>query len=242
MKLLLATMILGLTVPTWAKVHTHIQKVDDDIIKEVVITEGEVEVLSFDDAEMLGMEAKDPVEDLIGSIGKAIATGEIDPSQIVNVAQKAWVVIRENEPVLNAKGKSANALPQGLTRWEMLDSWQAPRAQTYRVQYKNAFGATVVDLSYRLVYSYGGTAAGVGKYIANASIQYNRVEVLWGYIFNAHVEVPQTLNMGTSKNPVAGMEMTLNWNIRTRPVSIKKGKYSTSFFISGNGAPVKILN
>lgn len=240
MKLLLA-LLVGLTAQMSMANEIVVKKVNDDLIKEIVIEKVSVEELSADEADMIFTNDEDPVEDLIGSIGEAILTGKVNPASVVNVAQKAWVVLKQNEPVLNAKTKTANALPEGLENWRLLERWQAPRAETYKVQYKNLYGSNVVTLNYRLVYSYGGQAAGVGKYLTNVAIQYQQVEVTWGYILNAHVTVPQVLNMGTMADPVAGMEIMLNWNITTRPLSLKKGKYSTSFFVSGDGSPTQIL-
>lgn len=243
MKLLIAALAASLaTQVAVAKTQTYVQSVDHDIIKQVVIEKEDSVELSMEEFQQITNQETDPVEDLIGSIGEAIATGKINPASIVNVAKKAWIVVKDNEPVLNARTLTANALPEGLARWDALESWQAPRAETFKVSYKNLYGATVVALNYRLIYSYGGRAAGIGQYLANATIQYKKVEVLWGYVFNADVTVPQVLNMGTRTEPIAGMEMSLNWTLATRPVSLKKGQYSNSYFISGNGAPTRILD
>lgn len=240
MKLLITALLVSLTAQVSFADDIVVQKINSNLIKEVVIERVSTEELTFEEA--YGTVNEDPIGDLIDSIGDAILTGKVNPASIVNVASKAWVIVRDNEPVLNAKAKTANALPEGIENWRMLERWKAPRAETYKVTYKNLFGAEVVHLQYRLVYSHGGKAAGIGTYLTNVAIQYQKVEVSWGYIFNAHVEVPQVLNMGTMDDPVAGMEMTLNWSIRTRPVSLKKGKYSSSFFVSGDGQPTKILN
>lgn len=231
-KLLIMTATLLATQVGLAKLHVT-TTVDHPIVKEVVIEELETVELPFS-----AMQMSDPVEDILSKI----ADGAIDLADVVNIYAKIWQIIKENKPVLNARGKRASALPRGLARWDSLSGWSAPRATTYRVRYKNLYGIEVVKLEYRLVHSYGGGVNGRGRYITNAAIQYQNVEVMWGFIFNAHVEVPQVLNLGTHRSPVAGMEITLNWNIDTRPISIKKGKYSSSFFVYGDGRRTRILN
>lgn len=233
-KLLVMAATMLATQVGFAKLHIT-TTVDHEIVKTVEIEELETVELPFNKAEMnLG----DSTEDLL----RRITEGTLDLADVVNIYAKAWQIIKENKPILKARTKRASALPRGLHRWDSLSGWSPPRATTYRVKYKNLYGINVVVLEYRLVHSYGGGIEGRGKYITNATIQYQKVDVMWGFIFSADVEVPQVLNLGTRENPVAGMEITLNWDIRTRPIMVKKGKYSSSFFVFGDGRATRVLN
>jgi hypothetical protein len=64
---------------------------------------------------------------------------------------------------------------------------------------------------------------------------------MWGFIVNANVEIPQVVNMASVDSPVAGMQVTLNWTVNTRPISLRKLNKAVSFFVSGDGTPTKIL-
>ena len=92
-----------------------------------------------------------------------------------------------------------------------------------------------------MIYSYGGRFEDKGRYLTNSTIQFSKVDVMWGFILNANVEIPQVINMGTLESPVAGMQMTLNWNVDTRPVSLRKMSNAATFFVSGDGQATKIL-
>jgi hypothetical protein len=157
------------------------------------------------------------------------------------MGEKVWTLLKENEPVLEAKSTSASALPSGIQCWNQLSNWSRARAETYRMTYKNLYGMTVVDLEFSLIYNYGGSFDGRGKYLTNSTIQFNTVDVMWGFIVNANVEIPQVVNMASVDSPVAGMQVTLNWTVNTRPISLRKLNKAVSFFVSGDGTPTKIL-
>ena len=204
-----------------------------------------VEINKLDSVELLnfglhGWESDCTLLDRSNQLRPAI--GDIDLTDIINVGEKIWEIVKENEPILEARGAKASALPRGITCWDQLTSWSPTRAETYEVVYKNLYGMRVVDLKFRILYTYGGQLKGQGRYLTNSTIQFSKVNVLWGYIFNADVEIPQVVNMGTEENPLAGMQMTLNWSVNTRPISLKKSINSASFFVSGDGRPTKILD
>jgi hypothetical protein len=159
--------------------------------------------------------------------------GEISWADIVNIGQKVWEVVQAGKPVVNVHGAPmAFALPRGLTCWNQLDSWQAPKVNSYEVTYKNGFGMEVVKFRFRLQYTYGGGKSGKGKYLANVTVMPAEINVLWGYTFNANVDVQQALNLGTTDSPVAGLEMNLKWSVST---VLKQSENSFHFFVQGDG-------
>jgi len=151
---------------------------------------------------------------------------------IVNIGRSVWQIIEANKPVLHAELPVAHAMPRGLKCWSELERWNAPKTQSYEVLYKNKFGMEVVKFRFRLQFTYGGNRAGLGRYIANATVAAGQIDVMWAYTFNANLEVAQAVNLGTSADPVAGLEMNLHWNVKTW---IKESENSVHFFISGNG-------
>lgn len=158
---------------------------------------------------------------------------EIGWSDIINIGQKLWAIVEANKPVVNVHGAPvASALPRGLTCWNELDGWQAPKIQSYDVTYKNGFGMEVVKFRFRLQYTYGGGRSGKGKYLANVTVAPAEISVMWGYTFNADVEVLQAVNLGTSDNPVAGLELNLKWGVKT---VMKQSDNSFHFFVQGDG-------
>jgi hypothetical protein len=218
--------------------ETVVLPVNDDLIKEVQITK--VDQVEFPMTQSLGWESDCTKLDRVGD--PKPASDDLTLDQIINLGQKVWQMIKDNEPILEARGMTASALPAGLRCWNELSNWAPARAETYEVKYVNLYGITVINFKFRLLYSYGGSYKGQGRYLTNSTIQYSNVDVMWGYIFNADVEIPQVLNMGSTESPLAGMQLTVNWSVNTRPLSLKKSVNSSSFFIGGDGRPTKILN
>lgn len=151
---------------------------------------------------------------------------------IEKIGTRIWKLIEANRPVVSVESKVANALPRNVTCWMDLENWKVPKVYKYNVTYKNVFGAEVVNFTFRVIYTYGASYEGRGKYLSNVSVHPAELNVLWGYTFNSKVEVQRIVNIGTKQDPIAGMEMKLNWQIST---PIKDSTNSKIFFITANG-------
>lgn len=158
---------------------------------------------------------------LIGSIDK-----------IVKIGKTVWSVIEKNRPVVNLKLDHVSVVPKSAKHVGTLNNWSSPDVRTYKVVYKNGFGSNVVEFIYRTVFTHSGQFNGKGAYIANASIYPAHLEVSWGYTFNAKSFAPKAVNIGTAENPVAGLEMHLNWKVDT---PLKSSQNTVSMFITGTG-------
>lgn len=151
--------------------------------------------------------------------------------QVVNLGQKIYKIVEEGKPVFAMNVQSSSAIPKGLTCWTQLSGWNTPQTQVFRVTYKNVYGMSVVDFTYRVGFVAGGSYQGKGKYVAQAQITPAAVDVLWGFNLNAVVEVPQVYNQGTPENPVAGIQLTLKWTVDT---VLQHQERSEVFFVNGN--------
>ncbi len=152
--------------------------------------------------------------------------------QIMNLGARAWKVVEANRPVANATGVKASALPEGITQWAQLAGWKSPRSKLVHMQYTNRFGMTVVDFTYRITYTYGGSYNSQGQYLTNVSVVPSHLFVAWGYRFNASAEVANTVNIQTSAHPIAGMEIGVSWKVDNVIISDQN---SNSYFIKGTG-------
>lgn len=153
--------------------------------------------------------------------------------KIINIGKKAWSVIELGRPVVNVKVDVANALPQGIKCWSHLAGWAAPQSKTYKVSYVNGFNYEVVSFAFRVIYTTGGNYNGVGRYITNATVVPAQLNVAWGYTFNASTVIPSVFNSGSVAQPVAGMQLNLNWSVNT---VMKHSQQSESFYVGGDGA------
>jgi hypothetical protein len=177
-----------------------------------------------------GNEQASNVVDPLGAI-------EVFVDQIINIGKKVWAIIDAGRPVVNLQMDVANALPKGVTCWSDLSGWNIPRSKVYQVVYENGFGMAVVDYTYRVTFTAGGGADGVGQYITNATFMPANVEVGWGFEFAANAEIPSVFNTGTSQAPVAGMQMNMKWMAKS---PMTHAVATESFYVGGNNQMKKL--
>lgn len=152
--------------------------------------------------------------------------------QILAAGQKIWKVVEDNRPVVNVEQPVAHALPSGLACWADLENWNAPTTKRYQVEYRNGLGGSPVKFDFRLHFTSGGGKAGKGKYLANVTVMPAHLDVSWGYTFDAKAVVGQAVNRGTNASPVAGLEINVDWTVKT---VLKESRSSVHMFVEGDG-------
>jgi hypothetical protein len=152
--------------------------------------------------------------------------------KIINIGKKIWAIVDAGRPVVNIKVDTANALPAGVKCWDELEGWQAPISKLYKASYKNGFNSTVVSYAFRVGFISGGSYKGQGKYITLASVQPADVHVSWGFRLDAQATVPMVFNQGTKADPLAGMQLAMNWQVKSPLTEIQRAE---NFFINAVG-------
>lgn len=162
---------------------------------------------------------------------------ELVVDQVINIGKKMFAVVQEGRSVVNVNLDTANALPKGLTCWSDLSGWNVPQSKVYNVQYVNGFDIVVVDFSYRVTFTAGGSADGVGQYITNATIMPANLSVAWGFNFDANAAIPSVFNTGSKQEPVAGMQMNMAWKVTN---AFSHEQATETFFLSGDNMMKKL--
>ncbi|MCE3010625.1 MAG: hypothetical protein LW875_08435 [Proteobacteria bacterium] len=219
-------------VPQYLKItQVQIQEVQ---LPETLLANGGIG--SVDCRGLRPLSATDLVSDVTGAV-----SGEVNPldqldmmvDKIINIGKKIWKIVEAGKPVVNFRTDVATAMPAGAQCWDDLEGWQFPTSKAYRSTFKNVYGITVVDFTYRVTYLYGGSANGVGKYIGYATVSPVNLNVLWGFTFNSTATIPTTYNMGSKSKPVAGMQVLVQWKVESAISSIEQ---SQAFALNGLGA------
>jgi hypothetical protein len=158
---------------------------------------------------------------------------ELSLDKIINIGKKVWGIVEAGRPIVSVRTDNANAVPQGVSAWNQLEGWQTPKSVTYRAVLKNGYNMEVVNLAYRLIYTYGGNVKGKGQYLTNVTVVPASINVAWGYDLDVQVDVPSVLNVGSSESPVGGMELLVKWRVKTTVSHVER---SQSFFVRGDGS------
>jgi hypothetical protein len=172
-----------------------------------------------------------------GGVGEGLVVIE----KIINIAEKIWSIIEKNAPVVNINTQYATAVPDGITAWTQLQSWSRPRTYTYGFYAENLYGVTVLDVKYKVAYTYGGNYNGKGKYLTGVTVIPEKVDLAWGYKFSMKAQVPDStvVNVGTHTDPKAAMQLKLNWTIST---AIKSSDGTSVYYIEGDGGFAEIAS
>ncbi|MCY2926372.1 MAG: hypothetical protein NT031_13215 [Planctomycetota bacterium] len=154
--------------------------------------------------------------------------------QIINTSLKIWKVVDDNKPVVDVKTQYASAVPEGITNWAQLSGWYPPKGSPiYGFSVKNFYGVTVVDISYQVVRTAGGSYKGKGRYLTGVTIEPLMVSVAWGYHVTLSAEVTSVTNADTTgANPLAGMMLNAKWRIQT---SVKDMQGQGVYYVQGDG-------
>lgn len=151
---------------------------------------------------------------------------------VISIGTKIWEIIEANRPVVTQNYSAVSALPNGAKTWADLDGWMEPTTHTYKLVYTNVYKMKVVEFEYRVIYTLGGTFEGKGKYLSRVEIEPKILNVAWGYKFNANGMVLSVTNAGTKENPLAAMEVNMNWSVET---VLKHMGQTVRYYIRGDG-------
>lgn len=124
--------------------------------------------------------------------------------QLVNLGHKVWRIIQQNQPVIEANYKYANAIPKGTTATD-LEYFSPIVHKSHRIKVRNKMDRVVVDLTYTTVHRYGGKYDGQGSFLERVSIVPSKIVASYNYKVNFDVINVTVANVGSKEEPVASM-------------------------------------
>lgn len=244
----LLTFVVGFApLATQAEIATQSSWLDPYFkVADVEVTAGPLEVLDVSspfairndcDPDYAPFGAADGLLEELDVIEPVLDKVDVIVDKIINIGSKIWAIVESNAPVVDINMPPANALPSGTRCWTQLENWQQPRSREYEVNYKNGFGMNIVSFKYRVIFTPGGSVDGTGQYLANVTVFPAKVYVAWGFDFNAEASIGNIMNLGTTTNPEAGMEIAVHWRVKTM---LSDSQSTENFFVRGNGEMVEL--
>ncbi|MCO4792584.1 MAG: hypothetical protein KC493_02640 [Bacteriovoracaceae bacterium] len=169
-------------------------------------------------------------------LGAVIMTIE----KLIALGKKIWAIVEAGRPVLNTNMMvPLSVLPKTDdpdAAFYQMEGWSAPKAVTYRVQYDNLFGMTVIAFDYTVIFQYAGKYEGKGAYITGLNVKASNVSVAWGFRFDANSSLVTIANRGASSNPVAGATIQIDYKAGSVLRTIGT---SEAFHVTGKGSVTK---
>jgi hypothetical protein len=158
---------------------------------------------------------------------------------LIAIGKKIWPIIDAGRPVINTTGiiPSLSVIPKiegadPKAAFYDMANWSAPKAESYRVSYKNKFGSEVIGFTYTVYFQFNGDYNGKGKYITNLKVQASEVYAAWGFNFSATSELIGIANVGSKEDPTASAIIQISYIAKGL---INEVRNAQSFYVDGQG-------
>jgi hypothetical protein len=173
----------------------------------------------------------DPIE----RAGKIVAVAR----DVVALGEEIYTLVQKGKPSIQTDYAPVSVVPKDPTTREVVDvfdleGFSAPVMKQFNTVIKSRMtGMTVVNFTYKVMYSYNGSYNGKGKYLTSVQVVPASVSVSYGWDFKATMRVIQVMNHGTRENPVGGVVVALNYSMKSWGRAEER---TDTFHIAGNGA------
>ncbi len=139
--------------------------------------------------------------------------------------------------VADVQTSHGNVIPEHIKDPFELQSWASPPvSRSYTVNVYNRLKQRVLQFTYSLQFTYGGSLDGKGAYLERVTIVPSRISVAWGFVFNADVQIVSVHNIGTRDNPIAAANVALHYRL----TGLNIVERTETFHVSGDGRYVQL--
>lgn len=148
--------------------------------------------------------------------GKVIQTAR----DIVALGEAIYELVKKGKPTNVTEYAPISVVPKDPATKEHVDpfdleGFSMPQSRSFSVNIKNGWGREVVSFTYRVMYSYGGSYNGAGKYLTGVSIIPGSIKTSNGWQFNASMQLSGIMNHGSKADPVAGIMVTIKYQMNS---------------------------
>lgn len=156
---------------------------------------------------------------------------------IVALGEAVYELVKKGRPTNVTEYAPISVVPRDPTTKEYIDPFELegfsfPVEKNFVTNIKDGTGSSAVTFSYKVLYSYGGSYNGKGRYLTNVIVVPGSVRTSFGWDFNATMKLSGIMNHGTKADPVAGIMITLKYQMNTWSSAFER---NDTIHITGNG-------
>jgi hypothetical protein len=156
---------------------------------------------------------------------------------IVALGEAVYELVKKGRPTNVTEYAPISVVPRDPTTKEYIDPFELegfsfPVEKNFVTNIKDGTGSNAVTFSYKVLYSYGGSYNGKGRYLTNVIVVPGSVRTSFGWDFNATMKLSGIMNHGTKADPVAGIMITLKYQMNTWSSAFER---NDTIHITGNG-------
>jgi hypothetical protein len=154
--------------------------------------------------------------DATDKFGRVISTAR----DIVALGEAMYELVKKGKPSNTTEYAPISVVPKDPVTHQVvepfdLENFSMPVKKKFVAVVKNGSGKEVVRFEYMVIYSYGGSYNGTGKYITGAMIQPVSIKTNFGWDLTATMKLGGIMNHGTRANPVAGVILTMKYQMNS---------------------------
>lgn len=179
--------------------------------------------------------------DRVESTGKVIGVAK----DVVALGEAIYALVEKGRPKVTTEYAPIEILPRDPSNTEAdpakryavspfdMEGFSFPVEKMITAKVKSPMGKEAVIFQYKVVYSYGGSYNGAGKYLTGINIIPARVQVGRGWTFNSTMKLTGMMNHGTRANPIVGAMITIKYSMSSTSQMFER---NDTIYISGDGS------
>lgn len=114
-----------------------------------------------------------------------------------------------------------------------MEGFSAPVEKMITAKVKSPVGTEAVTFQYKVIYSYGGSYNGTGRYLTGINIIPASIKVSHGWTFDSSMKLTGMMNHGTRANPIVGAMITIKYKMSSMRQAFER---NDTIYISGDGS------
>lgn len=172
-------------------------------------------------------------DDRVQTTGKVVQTLR----DVVALGEELYNLVQKGKPSNTTEYAPISVLPKAAVngvevQWDELENFSMPIEKKYTTVIKDGNGKEAVRFEYMIIFSYGGSYNGAGKYLAGIEIIPISVKTTYGWDFNATMKLGGIMNNGTKADPVAGANITIKYQMKSWRTTFERNDL---IYITGHG-------
>ncbi|MES2527717.1 MAG: hypothetical protein V4598_11545 [Bdellovibrionota bacterium] len=179
--------------------------------------------------------------DRVQQVGGVISVAK----DVVALGEAIYALVEKGRPKVTTEYAPIDIVPRDPSNTEAdpakkyavsmfdMEGFSLPQEKLITAKIKTPTGGTAVEFKYKVIYSYGGSYNGVGKYLAGINIIPASVKVSHGWTLNSTMKLTGMLNHGTRVDPIVGAMITVKYSISSMTQAFER---NDTIYISGDGS------
>lgn len=169
----------------------------------------------------------------LAQVGQVIAVAK----DIVALGESIYTLVQKGKPSNTTDFTPISVVPRDPITKEIADPFEMescsmPVQKKFVTSIKSAAGGEGVRFEYMVIYTYGCSYNGTGKYIQNAIVQPVSVKTSYGWDFNATMKLNGIMNHGTKAQPVVGALLSIKYSMNSWHTAFER---NDTIHITANG-------